>query len=186
MRVEVGERVAPGQQLLSIVDLSRIEVPIELPVSLRARVQAGAPARLSLESGPDVVWSGRVARISPSADELTRAFSLFVEVDNAGRAVPLVPGMFVRARIDGQMLQDVLIVPRGSIQDGRVFVCRDGRARPQDVRAQRQLLDRTVVSGLEPGTVVITSNLDVLYDGAPVEVLLDEPASPAPYPVKTP
>ena len=174
VNVELGESVGAGTRLLSIVDPVHIEVPIELGVSRRGRVRVGAPARLNLESRADAFWAGQLVRIAPSANELSRTFSLFVEVDNAQQAEPLMPGMFVRACIDGPTLKGVLIVPRGSIQDDRVYVCRDGKAYQRPVHIERQLLNQAVVSGLEPGDVVITSNLDALYDGAPVAVLINE------------
>ncbi len=171
MGVEIGEQVRPGQQLLKLQDASLIEVPIELPVSWRASVRVGAAVRLSLESRPDDWWSGQVARISPSANESTRCFSVFAEVVNEEddeRGALLTPGMFVEAHIDGPTLTDVLLVPRGCVRRGLVYVCEGGLARERAVIVERQVLDRTVVSGLEPGEVVITSNLDVLAEGLPV------------------
>lgn len=184
--VEYGERVAPGARLFSIVDPLHIEVPIELPVARRGRLRVGAPCQLTLESRADAIWTGRVARIAPSANALTRTFALFVEVDNRTQAEPLIPGMFVRARIDGPTLADALVLPRGSIQDNRVYVYRDGQAHPRTVHIERHLLDLAVISGLAAGDVVITSNLDALYDGAAVDVLLDNRPPEAPADDHTP
>ena len=178
VNAELGQRVRPGELLFSILDPVRIEVPIELPISLRGHVQPDAACRLSLESRADAVWTGRVARIAPSADEMTRTFALFVEVDNSTQAQPLIPGMFVRGEIDGLLWNDALVVPRGCIQDQRVFVYRDGRAFRKAVHVLGHLLDRAVISGLNEGEIVITSNLDTLYDGAPVQVLLPQASGP--------
>lgn len=185
VNVELGEQVAPGNPLLALVARDLIEVAVELPASKRQRVRVGAAVHLSLESRPGVFWAGRIARIGPSADEATRTFSVFAEVRNDDQHDPLMPGMFVQARVEGPTLRDVLIVPRGSIENGRVFVCRDGRVYQRRVRVDRHLLDQAVVEGLAPGDIVVTSNLDALYDGAPVEVLLEDtwagsPAWPAP------
>jgi len=180
LRVELGEQVGPGHPLLSVLDPGLIEVPLELPVSWRDRVQVGGPARLMLENRVDVVWTGTVARISPSADESTRTFAVYVEVLNAEQAVPIVPGMFVRARIDGPTLTDVLVVPRGCVRRQHVFVCEDGAAYRREVRPIEHVLDQTVIEGLAVGDVVITSNLDALTDGTPViPVLVANSPSPA-------
>ncbi|MGD8452990.1 MAG: efflux RND transporter periplasmic adaptor subunit [Phycisphaerae bacterium] len=170
--VERGEHVVPGQRLFLLVDPRRIEVPVELPVSQHDRIACGAPVQLTLDSRRDAFWQGRVARAAPLADELTRTFPVFVEVDNATQRQPLIPGTFVQACIDGPEHDDVLLVPRGCIQDERVFIYHNGCARQRPIHVERHLLDETVVTGLHPGDVVITSNLDALYDGAPVEVLL--------------
>ena len=95
---------------------------------------------------------------------------MFVRIDNRVQERVLRPGVFVRARIDGPTWADVFVVPRGSVQEGRVFVYRDGRAAARKVRVTRWLQEQGIVAGLERGDVVITSNLDALYDGAPVRL----------------
>ena len=172
IHVEIGERVAAGQRLASLLDPDRIEVPIELPVSRRADVRVGSACVLSLESRQDVVWRGSVSRVAPSADETNRSFRIYVEVDNRAQARPLIPGMFVHARIDGPTHVDVIAIPRGSVQDGSVFVSHDRRVQHRSVTIVRRLAEYTIVSGLDPGEIVITSNLDALSDGMQVELQL--------------
>jgi len=179
--VDQGDWVAMGTPLVALLDPGLIEVPIKLPVSIRPRVRIGARCQLSVDSMPEIIWDGRVERIAPSASETLRTFALYVEVDNKGKTQQLVPGFFVQARIDGPKLENVMIVPRGVVQHGRVFVCDDGLAMPRDVRIERHLRDQTIVTGLKPGDLVITSNLDVLHEALPVSPLgssQDEAAEP--------
>ncbi|MCK4661178.1 MAG: efflux RND transporter periplasmic adaptor subunit, partial [Phycisphaerae bacterium] len=176
--VELGDRVQIGRELVTLLNPDLIEVPIELLASVRHRVRVGARCRLSVESTAGVDWAGQVKRMSPTASENTRTFKLYVEVNNTGQAQTLVPGFFVRAVIDGPTLEDVLIVPRGAIQQGHVFVYNAGKAHPRGVKIVRHLLDQTVVTGLQPGEVVITSNLDALYEGVPVRL---EPEAGEPF-----
>jgi multidrug resistance efflux pump len=179
--VELGEQVGPGRRLMVLVDPDLIEIPLALPVSLRPRVYVGAPVHLALESRPERAWSGRIVRIGPSADEQTRTFSAFIEVSNRAQPEPLMPGMFVRAQVEGPTLTDVLLVPRAAVRRERVFVCEAGQAFQRAVEIVEHVRDRTVVRGLSPGQVVITSNLDVLYDGAPVQPeLVNEHAAGTP------
>jgi multidrug efflux pump subunit AcrA (membrane-fusion protein) len=119
---------------------------------------------------PGVSWQGQVKRIAPAASEATRTFELFVEVNNTEQVHELVPGFFVRAEIEGPTLTDVLVVPRGSVQQSKVFVYQNGQARKRGVQVARVLRDRSVVTGIRSGDVVITSNLDALYEGAPVRL----------------
>ena len=168
--VELGERAQVGRELVTLLDPNLIEVPLELPASVRHRVPSGAACHLSVDSTDEVAWSGLVRRMSPTASEATRTFRLYVEVNNAEQARHLVPGFFIRAIVDGPTLEDVLVVPRGAIQQDRVFVYNAGKAHLRDISIVRHLLDRTVVAGLKPGDVVITSNLDALYEGAAVRL----------------
>jgi RND family efflux transporter MFP subunit len=168
--IEIGERVQEGSTLLSLLDPARIEVPVELPASVRSRVAIGAACELTMPSMPGVSWQGQVKRIAPAANEATRTFELFVEVNNTEQVHELVPGFFVRAEIEGPTLTDVLVVPRGSVQQSKVFLYRNGQARKRGVQVARVLRDRSVVTGIRSGDVVIISNLDALYEGAPVRL----------------
>jgi len=168
--IEVGERVQKGSSLLALLDPGLIEVPVKLPVSVRPRVAIGSACKLTTPSMPGVSWQGQVKRIAPAASEATRTFELFVEVPNAEQEHELVPGFFVQAEIEGPKLVDVLVVPRGSVQQGEVFVYRNGKARKRGVQVARVLRDRSVVTGIQSGDVVIVSNLDALYEGAPVRL----------------
>lgn len=176
VRVEEGEQVSPGRQLLTLLDPTWIEVPIELPVSWRKGVRVGSSVTLTLESDEDVVWQGAVDRIAPSADEQTRTFAVYVMVNGASSngdgGPPLMAGMFVRAEVAGPTLAGALLVPREAVRRRSVFVCENGVAARRTVTIEHQLQEQTAVAGLTPGTVVLTSNLDALSEGFPVEPVL--------------
>lgn len=170
--VEVGDRVQVGDPLMRIVSPDRIEIPIELQVSARPHVTIGARCLLYVDSMPDVQWEGAVSRISPVANSRSRTFSLYVEVDNAEYDTPLIPGFFVSARIEGPVLREVIAVPRGSIVDDAVFVASEDFARRRNVKVEQWIGELAVLSGeVDPGDDLILTNLDVLYDGAPVRTI---------------
>ncbi len=171
LMVEVGETVQRGAKLAGVIDPLRIEVPIELADSTRTRVAIGAAVELWVDSMPEMRWSGTVERISPDADERSRTFRAYVTVDNTQQQSPLVPGYFLRAQVTGPTLTDVLLIPRGVIVDGRVFVAAGDRAASRQVRIDRYLAERAVVSGeLRPGERVIVTNLDMLEEGIAIRV----------------
>lgn len=174
--VELGDRVQPGRQLLSLLDPHLIEVAVELPVSRRQRIELGADCRLSVDTMPEATWKGTIARIAPSADEATRTFEAYVEVDNRRQTQRLMPGYFVRAEIDGPVHTDAILLPRGVAQNNRVFIYnnKEGKIYPRYVQIRRHLIDRSIVTGLQPGDTVITSNLEVLHEGMPVRLQADE------------
>jgi multidrug efflux pump subunit AcrA (membrane-fusion protein) len=70
-------------------------------------------------------WEGRIRRIAPSADEASRTFRAFVEVNNVPGAPPLIPGLFVEAAVAGDTLHDVMLIPRGAVRKGLVYVLHD-------------------------------------------------------------
>ena len=109
-------------------------------------------------------------RIAPVASESTRSFQVFVEVDDRAQTQQLMPGAFVLARISGLTFENATVVPRGSIENGRVFLYSNGEATPRNVTIVRHLLDLTIVTGLSAGDMVITSNFDALDEGTPVRL----------------
>ncbi|UCG34385.1 MAG: efflux RND transporter periplasmic adaptor subunit [Phycisphaerales bacterium] len=181
--VQMGNRVMPGTPLLRLTCLKKIEVPIELPVSVRPLVQTGAPCTLTVDSSPALRWSGTLSRLSPVADVRSRTFSAYVMVDNDQQETPLFPGYFLTARVQGPLLQQVLAVPRGVIDNGELFVANDNRAHVRKVHVETVVEEIAIVSGdVQPGDRVILTNLDMLYEGATVrvqEVLAAEVAAPA-------
>jgi len=180
LRVEVGDRVQIGATILALVNLERIEVPLELPVSDRPSIQVGAAAVLYVESMPEVRWRGALARIGPVANERSRTFTVYVEVDNRAQAEPLLPGYFVKSAIEGPVIAEALVVPRNAVINEQVFVANDRHAHARRVAVEHALGDTVVVSGeVRAGDAVIVSNLDLLFDGALVQPAGEEPAGVA-------
>ena len=176
--VEVGDRLAPGVIAVTVTDSTRLEVPIQLPASLHHRIAIGTTCVLRQESAPEATWRGRVVRVAPEADERTRTFSIFVEVDNTAQPIPLLPGTFVTAEILGPTHHDALLVPRRACREGRVFIVEGDTARIRTVQTQRLIEDRALVIGaLRSGDRVILSHLNQLADGSPVRVRPDRTAT---------
>ena len=90
--------------------------------------------------------------------------------------MPLLPGSFVQARIDGPILRDEVVIPRSAVVGSepgstRVFVERNGLVVETPITVVRRLEGQAFVSaGLEPGDRVVLTNLDALSDKARVEV----------------
>ena len=176
--VESGDHVMPGAEIARIVDTDRVEVPVELPLGVRTKTRVGAPATLFTETAPGIEWHANVVRLSPTADAGSRTFLAYLEVDNQKQQVPLVPGVFLTAKVEGHIIEDALVVPRGALIEGHVFVANGKSAHRRKVRIETLIGDEAVVSGeLRSGDRLITSNLDILHDGASIRVGVDATAT---------
>ena len=181
LSVDKGDHVAPGSVVLTLIDPSHVEIPIRLPAAIYDRVSLQAPCRVVCESMPGIVWDGEVARIAASADEETRTFPIYVDVDNAWQNQPLIPGTFVRAEVEGPVHHDRILVPRVAVREGRVFIAEEGVVRQRSVTIERLIGERALVDGeLRGGDRVILSHLDKLASGAPVRVRRGTTASSGP------
>ncbi|GJM18245.1 MAG: MexE family multidrug efflux RND transporter periplasmic adaptor subunit [Phycisphaeraceae bacterium] len=187
---EVGERVNIGAMVARVVDLSRVEVPVRLPVSAFRSVSVGAEVELASDGPESAAWSGRIARIAPEADARARTVTVFVEVSqdpDAGGI--LLPGQFVVGRVSGRDNGARVVVPRRAVESDRVLVA-DASAEPgaASVRAagvrvlyyvegRFPAIDPAETewavlgpgSDLQPGESVIVSNLEQLRAGMVVE-----------------
>jgi len=177
--IERGDWVSPGHLLLVLMDSSRVEISLQLPASAFGRVAAGSPCRLLSDSFPDATWDGVLARVGPSVDEQTRTFPVYIEVDNAKQVQPCVPGTFLRAAVQGPTHPDAILVPRGSIRNGAVFIAAGGKAAKRAVSVVRRIGDRVMVAGHDlDGQMLILSHLSSLTDGAPVRLPARRTAAP--------
>ncbi len=171
MSVEIGVRVQPGGEILRLMSTQHIEVPIELPASVRPSVEVGARCLLEVDSMRDAAWRGTLGRLSPAADTRSRTFAAYVDVDNGAQEIPLIPGYFVKAAVDGPLLRQVVAIPRGVVVGQMVFVADGTTARSRPVHVERFVGERAVVTGdLRSGDRLIVTNLDVLHDGADIRV----------------
>jgi RND family efflux transporter MFP subunit len=188
--VREGERVGVGQRVARVVDLARIEVPLRVSVSAGAFLAPGGAVDLRADSPSVARWSGRVARVSPEADERSRSVTAYVEIeqDPSGPGPLLLPGQFVLGRVRAGDLVGRILVPRRAVDGGRVLVAIEpaeggpARARSVAVEVLHHIegshpdLDpdetqwAVIESGIEPGDRVILSNFDELRDGSPVRL----------------
>lgn len=133
--VKVGESLQPGQRVARVVSLSRIEVPVQLPVAARKDILIGGRVELRASNDTDHCWEAKVARLSPEDDASTRTMTAFVEVDQSEAAKQfgtaaasrlLSPGQFVSGAAWSDVTEPRWVVPRRSIRAGRVLVVTDG------------------------------------------------------------
>jgi len=112
--ITLGELVGPDRDaLLTLADVSRLWVLVDVPEMRLGTLVVGSTARLSLAPFPGVSFDGAVSFISADLNEATRTVQVRVEVDNAdGR---LRPGMFARAEIRSPGVR-VLAVPDAAVQ----------------------------------------------------------------------
>lgn len=184
--VNPGELVAAGTSLFRIVDISIVEIPVQIPESEAGEITLDATVMLALPQDPDRKWQGVITRIAPEVDALNRTATIYVQVENRGLDVQLRLGQLVEASIDGMRYLDAVVIPRRALIDGFAFIKQGDLADRREPEVLRALGDDLIIeSGIDEGEHLIISNLEVLYDGAKVitsaelnEILSNEDDSP--------
>ncbi|RMG32953.1 MAG: efflux RND transporter periplasmic adaptor subunit, partial [Planctomycetota bacterium] len=92
-----GERVAVGDRIYTIADLSQVWVHLDAYESDLPWVRYGQDVTITTEAYPGEEFHGRIAFIQPVLDDRTRTVKVRVNVPN--ETGKLKPGMFVHATI---------------------------------------------------------------------------------------
>ncbi len=174
--VEPGQIVAAGAALVTVVDLSVMELTAYVPVSASPSIQAGQKVTLAVEGLPGRRFEGAVEGISPVAAQGTRTVPVLVSVQNADGA--LRGGMFATGQIVTDEVSDALAVPATAIrrdaEGEHVLVIADGkleRRAVDPVRTWSSANKTQLSSGLTAGETLVSGRLDDLQAGMSVIVV---------------
>jgi RND family efflux transporter MFP subunit len=160
----VVAQIAATRSLIADVDLVGPDV---------ARVRSRLPARIRYHAFDDRTFDGRVTRLAPALDPVTRTLRAEVAIDN--REGLLRPGMFVEVTMIAERREDVPVVPREALTErgGRkvVFVLQGQRVNRRDVvpgLGDDEIVE--ITHGIEAGERVVVRGLETLTDGTRVRV----------------
>lgn len=186
LAVTRGASLSSGDSVAIVLDLSRVEVDVDVLEERVPHLEPGRRARVRFTALPEDTFPGRVATINPLVDEASSTVRVTVRLDDPGARV--LPGMHATVALAGRRHPDRLLVPRASVVERRrrdvvfVFVPSDssdavGRARWVYVRTGRES-DRFVEVGPgqeggavpAPGEVVLVGGHATLTHDAPVRL----------------
>jgi len=163
----------------TIVDMSSLEIEVDVSENFINRVKAGQRAAAKLNAYPDWEIPAHVVAIIPTADRAKATVKVRVAFEaNDPR---ILPQMGVRVTFLGDAAAPnaaagaALVVPAAAVQSagdtGVVYVVSAGSVERRSVRlGQRLGAEQVVLSGLTSGSRIAASGLDRLTDGAKVRV----------------
>jgi len=165
IRVSVGEKINPRQQLMVIPDMNTLQIKTKVYEAIIDQVKVGIPAYIRLDAKPDVTFSGKVKKVAPLPDSQNRwlnpgvkVFNVIVEFDK--HVAGLKPGMTARVELVLAELADVLSVPVAAVftEQEKTFCYRLNGGEPEQVIVEvGRMNDRRVeiASGLAEGDRVL-------------------------------
>jgi membrane fusion protein (multidrug efflux system) len=144
----------------------------------------GASVRVVLEDGSVYDQPGKLLFSDLTVDPTTGQITLRAEVPNPSGL--LLPGMFVRVRLEEAQTDAGIVVPqqavtRGPTGDTVMVVSADGKVTPRPVKIGSSVHDQWVVlDGLKTGEQVMVDGFQKLRGNAPVKAVPWVPAGRAP------
>jgi len=185
-----GEKLAAEQQLLTIVDLARLELAGSVGTHEVSRLIPGTPVQVLVEGVVQPV-AGRIARIAPAAEPGTRSIGVTIELPNPKEM--LRAGQYAVARATLNDDAERLTVPSAAVGNtggqNHVWVIESGvlarRAVTLGRRDEREGRVE-VLGGLQPGSQVLAARFDNLREGAKASVVAAKSAAVASAAASTP
>lgn len=172
-----GEKLAAEQQLLSIVDLSKLELAGLVGTHEVSRLKPGMPVQVRIE-GVDRAVQARIARIAPAAEPGTRSIGVTLELDNPKEEFRA--GQYAVARVELPDEAERMALPMtaviGSAGQEQVWIIENGalvrRAVTTGRRDQREGRVE-VLKGLAPEAQVLAARFDNLREGAKATIVAE-------------
>ncbi len=170
---EPGDVKPRKSHLLTLADPASLVVRVEASAQLIADIRKGTKARVILDL-PDVApLDGRVWRIHPALNPLTRQGKVEIRLD---RIPPQArAGQYASVAFTGREKQRLLI-PFSALRRDRegeyVYVIEKGRAQRRDVRSGSRFGDRLeILEGLQAGENIVKRGFMNLKSDTPITVL---------------
>ena len=185
-----GEKVSIEQQILTIVDLAKLELAGSIGTHEVARLSPGMAVQVQVE-GVDQPVAGRVARIAPAAEPGTRSIGVTIELANPKEQ--LRAGQYALARATLKDDTDRLTLPAAAVgktsgQD-HVWVIENGALARRAITVGRR--DERegrveVLQGVTPASQVLAARFDNLREGAKASIVAAKSAPVASAAASTP
>jgi RND family efflux transporter MFP subunit len=172
--VNAGDVVSPGGELYTIIDPRSMRLEASVPSEQIGTVRVGAPVTFEVRGYPGQTFEGRIERLSPAADPVTRQVPIFVAIPNTqGR---LVAGLFAEGRVTKES-KNALVVPVAAVTEkgGAAWVMRvrDGKAERVDVTIglrDEQTERVEIASGLSEGDLLLLGAAQGMTPGTPLRI----------------
>jgi RND family efflux transporter MFP subunit len=173
-QVNAGDVVSPGAALFTVVDPGSMQLEASVPADALTQVRVGMPVSFTVNGYPGRTFSGRIARVNPTADPVTRQVKIVASIPNAGNT--LVGGLFAEGRVSSES-RVAPMVPLGAVDERglRPTVVRLKQGKIEKVEVGVGIRDAAaetveITSGLTPGDTLLLGAARGISPGTPVKV----------------
>jgi RND family efflux transporter MFP subunit len=185
-QVSVGDVVAPGAPLFTVIDPGRLQFEASIPAARLGEVRPGARVDFAVTGFGERRFEGAIERIAPAVDPATGQVRVYVDVPNEDGG--LISGLYAQGRVASRS-DSAPAAPADAVDTASTppTVMRVADGKVEKVPVELGIRDDVagavaITSGVRPGDVlVLGSARATLADGAPVRLAGTEGgAGPAP------
>jgi len=162
--------------VVTLMQINPLKVNVSLSEQYYPLVKLGMTASITADVFKNETFGGKIFRISPTVNSVTRSFGVEIEIPNQNEK--LKPGMFVRVSLNlGEV--ETFVVPASTvlIQEGTnkryVMLADNGVARRVDVLIGKRFDDslELISENLKEGALLISEGQSRLSDGDKIEIV---------------
>lgn len=168
INAEVGQVVAAGQTVLTLVQTNELEVVVNIPENKISDVQIGQNVTVEFWATNDSV-SGTVREISPMADSASRTFTVKISLPEV-RNIQL--GMTANVLMTSATPTTAIILPLSAIyQTGnaaQVWLVENNKVSTKKIEVTAFDNNNVQVRGLKSGDTVVIAGVHKLHNGQEV------------------
>lgn len=189
--VDLGQYLTSGKELARIYASDAVEVRLpvtdehlrylSLPEESQNNMKTGRPVQaavdFTLTRGEQAFhWQGQLVRTEGSVDVESRQLFTIARINNPYQAQdkrpPLKIGQFLRARINGEKLEQVYLIPRGALYDSNTvhIITPDNKLVRRELDVLWRDEQRIIAAGpLQPGERIALTRLTFAAEGVSVQ-----------------
>jgi membrane fusion protein (multidrug efflux system) len=170
-RVNVGDYIKAGTQMVSLQSIDPIRVDFNVPEVYLSQLRVGNKITITSKSFIGK-YDGEIYALDSSIDPNTRNISARAKISNPHHT--LIPGSFVEITINMQEARSEVIIPQTSVvysvQGSYVYRLIDHKAVKTNITLGKKLTKNMIIikNGLNAGDLIIDEGQLKLFDGAPV------------------
>ena len=170
---EVGQVVAAGTPVVSIIDDSKLDVYISFTEKQYRQYSVGMPCEVTFWALPGVTVEGKVREVAAAPNTSTGTYDAKVTLTDPPQDIAV--GMTAEVKFDQNSKGKGVMIPLTAIatqdETPSVWVVRDNKVYIQKVQVGRYGEDQVeIVSGLSNGDRVVTAGIGKLSEGEEVRL----------------
>jgi len=160
-----GDMAAPGHPVIAVEDISRLQVRTSVPEEIFRHLSLGMTVDVDIDGQPRML-TGKVARLSPSADPVAHTYPVKLDVEAQGlRSGAFARVLFTTGTREALAVPAHAVIQRAGIK-GVFVVNAEGIAQYRMVRTGAQINGQVeILSGLRAGERIVLDGAGALQNG---------------------
>jgi membrane fusion protein, multidrug efflux system len=173
-QVEEGEYINMGSPIVTIIDISRLKIKLNVSESNVYQLKLNDKAVITTDVYPGVTFDGKISFISSQGDD-SHNYPVEIVIQNHSKYL-LKSGTFAKVMIKLPVAAEAIYIPResllGSITDAEVYVAENNKAKLKKI-VVGQGNDKyiKVISGLKKEDLVIVNGQINLCENKAIKIV---------------